>query len=166
MVNRKNIKGYEGFYMVSTNGEIISNKNGVLKAWVDTNGYKKVKLCRNGERKNAYVHRIVAQHFIDNPGNLSHVNHIDAVKTNNTIDNLEWVTPIDNHRHASNLGLMKNPPRNVGEKHPMSKLKEHDVISIREDYANGAKQVDLAKKYNMPQGSISNIIRRKTWFYI
>jgi len=59
-----------------------------------------VTLCENRKKKNMYIHRLVAEAFIDNPENKKFVNHIDYNKSNNNIDNLEWVTASENMIHS------------------------------------------------------------------
>lgn len=68
-------------------------------------GYFLVTLCHNGVRKNKRVHRLLAESFIPNPEGKAHVNHIDGVKTNNDLSNLEWATPKENTVHAITTGL-------------------------------------------------------------
>ena len=70
-------------------------------------------LSHNGINKGYYLHRIVAEHFIDNPDNLPEVNHIDGDFYNNKSDNLEWISKLDNMRHASENKLMKRYSRKV-----------------------------------------------------
>lgn len=61
-------------------------------------------------------------------------------------------------------GLHRHGPR--GENHPFSKITEADVLSIRSEYAAGARQVDLASKYGLHQTTISDIVRRKIWKHV
>ena len=68
-------------------------------------GYFLVTLVHEGKRKNQFIHRLLAQHFIPNPGNKKQVNHIDGNKQNNKLVNLEWVTPKENAQHAVRIGL-------------------------------------------------------------
>ena len=92
----KDIKGYEGKYQASADGEIrslISNK--ILRPAVNQNGYMHVSLCSKDKR----VHRIIAQTFLPNPENLRDVNHINGDKTDNRVCNLEWVSHSDNELH-------------------------------------------------------------------
>lgn len=103
----KDIKGYEGLYMISDQGRVYSIRSNIYLAQSETqDGYLKVKLCRNGQRKTEYIHRLVARHFIDNPKNLPQVNHKDENRQNNNSSNLEWVTAKDNNnygQHNSNI---------------------------------------------------------------
>lgn len=108
-VVRKPIKAYEGYYEVDPFGRVYSvdrivpvedngrNYNKPLKGKqmkqsLHTKGYKTVSLTKDGKTKTCYVHRIVAEAFIDNPDNLPFINHKDEDKTNNFVDNLEWCT--------------------------------------------------------------------------
>ena len=100
----KDIKGYEGHYQVSNNGRVKSLKQGkekILKPVRDTKGYLAVQLCKNGEIKRCFVHRLVAQTFIQNPNNLPHINHKDEVKTNNSVQNLEWCSAKYNNNYGT-----------------------------------------------------------------
>jgi hypothetical protein len=85
----KDVVGYEGLYFVSSYGNIMNHKH-KISTWFDKDGYKRVSLCKNGQRKNMGIHRIVAMAFIENPNNENCVNHIDELKSNNHMSNLEW----------------------------------------------------------------------------
>lgn len=131
----KDIFGYEGFYQVSNLGRIrsltraVTNKSSkkrgsyitIIKGKIPTqnrskDGYLRVDLCKDRKHKCFSVHRLVALHFIPNPGMLDQVNHIDGNKTNNQADNLEWCTQVENARHAVKTGLFRphNERRIVG----------------------------------------------------
>lgn len=98
----KDIVGYEGLYLISDEGEIYSKyKNRALKQTINDRGYKAVSLCKDGVRKVREVHRLVAEAFLEKTiSGYAEVNHIDGIKTNNSINNLEWVTKGDNLKHA------------------------------------------------------------------
>ena len=99
----KPIKGWEEYYSVNELGEVKNNKtNKLIKGDVNNAGYYRVSLCdKTSLRKGRYFrHRLVAEHFIDNPNNLSEVNHIDGDKSNNCVDNLEWIDRTANERHS------------------------------------------------------------------
>ena len=107
------IKGLEGKYAAREDGEIISYCRGapkVLKGVIifnKTRGVFTYRIVSIGD-KTYYIHRIVAEAFIDNPDEKSQVNHIDGDKNNNKVENLEWVTPSENISHAYSSGLMAN----------------------------------------------------------
>lgn len=101
----KDIKGYEGLYQISSLGRIKSLKRKIYKRKCNdtivslkpnNKGYCKVILHNNGKRKAVFVHRLVAEHFIDNPDNLPQVNHKNEIKTDNNVENLEWISANDN----------------------------------------------------------------------
>jgi len=86
------IKDYEG-YKITKDGRVWSDKSNIWKPTSICNGYKYYTLSNN---KKMAVHRLVALTFIPNPENKPYVNHIDCDKTNNNIENLEWVTQKEN----------------------------------------------------------------------
>lgn len=97
----KDIKGYEGLYKVSTFGRVKNKIGKITDGWFVNGKYKKVRLYKNGTRKDFYLHRLVAIAFLDNPQNKSDVNHKDSNPENNALSNLEWCTHQENMKHAS-----------------------------------------------------------------
>lgn len=118
---RKQIKGYEGLYEVCSDGAIISmprqkrlpngkscqSKERVLSpARIGTEGYEFVYLRKNGKSHRHYVHRIVAENFLEDIKSGNVVNHINGIKYDNHLENLEWCCQSDNVKHATRvLGL-------------------------------------------------------------
>ena len=103
------IIGYEGKYKVSNKGRIISIKKKpmVMKIQTDRYGYNYIKLTRNGKGIKHKVHRLVASAFIPNTGQLPCINHIDGIKINNTVDNLEWCSVAQNNKHKIQMLYLK-----------------------------------------------------------
>lgn len=102
----KDIKGYEGVYMVSNWGRVKSLKYGkekVIKPRKAGIGYLQVVLFKNGKGKSYFVHRLVAQAFIPNPDNLPIINHKDEKPSNNNVDNLEWCNHCYNLTYGSRI---------------------------------------------------------------
>ena len=107
----RDIIGFEGIYKVSNYGNVKSlgnsksRKEKLLKSQRKTNGYLSVTLYKNGKSKSYFVHRLVAQAFIPNPESKPEVNHINGIKTDNNVKNLEWNTRTENEQHAYTTGL-------------------------------------------------------------
>lgn len=78
----------------------------ILKQTIDKRGYSQVILYNNQKAKHFKVHRLVAEYFIENINNKPQVNHKDGNKQNNHVNNLEYVTDIENKHHAINSGLI------------------------------------------------------------
>ena len=107
----RDVVGFEGLYKVSNKGNVYSvrrrNSRGIrcggrtLKPIYDKDGYLKVGLRKNGIKKSKLIHRLVAEAFIPNPNNFSEVNHLDEVKDNNGLSNLEWCTRKHNMNHGT-----------------------------------------------------------------
>lgn len=110
----KPIKEYDGHYEVSNLGNVRNSKGKILKLQTDSNGYKRVNLYKKGYKVNL-VHRLVASAFIENPLNKLCVNHIDNDRTNNNVNNLEWVSYEENMQWASIQGRM-NPTEETHRK--------------------------------------------------
>jgi hypothetical protein len=107
------------------------------------------------------AHRVVAQAFLPNPGNLPEVNHIDGDKTNNSVENLEWCTSKQNRAHAVATGLHA-----CGERSPLAKLKEVEVKEIRYLRKLGFSGVDVGRLYGISHKLVSLIHKRRKWKHV
>lgn len=102
----KDVIGYEGLYQVSNQARVRNNKGKILKQSVKVGKcvyYKYVKLYKDGQYRQGYIHRMMAECFLPNPNNLPIINHKDEDGTNNRLDNLEWCTV----EYNSNYGNAK-----------------------------------------------------------
>ena len=95
------------FYISNLGNVKNSETNVVYTQYKGSSGYNQVSLNINGKKKSFMVHRLVALSFIPNQLNKPQVNHIDGNKTNNKVENLEWVTGKENMQHALDLGIFK-----------------------------------------------------------
>lgn len=177
----KEIKGYPD-YMVSSNGRVWSKtrvifrpqgsylkKGRVLKGRDDTHGYLTLRLVNENGQKHHKIHRLVAENFLKNTEMKREVNHINGVKTDNKVSNLEWVTSKENKTHAWNMGLYKKQDRSKysGENCGTSKFKEHQIIEIRRIYKlGGISQKALGEIYGTSQAQIHYIVNNITWKHV
>lgn len=152
----KNIKEYENMYQCSNLGNIrtldryVYSKDGsrkhfrkgtLLKTIKNKNGYLQVGLNKNGCRKMKYIHRIVAETFLNNPNYLKVVNHKDGNKTNNKIQNLEWCTLSENSIHACRY-LQKNNNKKNQTKKKVKVCIVDTLLNIEKNYESIQKTSD------------------------
>lgn len=123
MAEWRTVAGWES-YQVSDAGEvrslsrIVHRKDGKIQTFVgrdmrpmlNSKGYPAVRLSAPGRRAVVPIHRLVALAFIPNPNVLREVNHLDGVKTNNALANLEWTDAAGNRKHAWRMGLRRSVP--------------------------------------------------------
>ena len=134
----KDIKGFEGKYMVSNLGRVKSlnynntGKEGILKAYTNVHGYLFVVLYKEGKRKLPLVHRLVAQAFLENPQNLPEVNHKNEDKTDNRVENLEWCSRLYNLTYNGRA-------KKAGKKLRGRKQSEESIKRISEKMTNNPK---------------------------
>lgn len=109
----KEIPGFEGKYMASSSGKImslnfrgVSGRKGILKQSQDRYGYLKCSLYKNGKQMYFSVHRLVLLTFVPNAEGKPAINHINGNKKDNHVENLEWVTCSENTQHAYRNGLI------------------------------------------------------------
>ena len=104
---RKQISGYNNYYIYD-NGDVLNiSTNKILTRSIGENGYKYYRLSKDNNKTMFYAHRLVAEHFLENPNLLPIVNHKDGNKLNNQLSNLEWVSYSENTKHAHDNNLIK-----------------------------------------------------------
>jgi hypothetical protein len=128
MENWKDIQGFEGLYQISDMGRVKSIERAVTcgkgrrvvkerikRPGMQNKGYVVYNLFKNSKCCPRLLHALIAKHFIDNPNNYPEVNHLNGIKTDNRIENLEWVTYSMNIKHAYDTGLRKRRSPSAGK---------------------------------------------------
>jgi hypothetical protein len=161
----KPVKGYEGLYEASDSGDVRRIRGGRgasagrLLRPVSNRHYLKVHLSRNNKVEQLYVHCLVAAAFVGERPAGMHVNHKDTNKLNNSVANLEYVTPLGNTRHAIDLGLCNH----AGEHNGNAKLNRAKVALIRSLAANSMPRSDIARIFGIKRNTVSQIVNKKRW---
>lgn len=175
----KEIKGYEGIYSISSFGNVkrhersVPSKNAsrmvlkekLLKIHTNHRGYSYVVFGVNNKSQNYSIHRLIAEYFIPNPENKEQVNHINGIKSDNRIENLEWATRKENMVHARENNLFPSD-HNRGIKHGKAILNPKKVREIRELKDNGKSYKQLADLYSVSMGCIQLIMNRTNWKHV
>ena len=150
-------------YYVTSDGNVIGKKGSIIKPnLVKGYGYVTIYQGSRENRKNYSLHRMVADLYIPQPEGKTQVNHINGIKTDNRVSNLEWTSAKENTQHAIKTGLR----RDKGENSKNSVLTNQQAKQIRKEYVRGSSthgQHGLAKKYNTTRGTIYNIINERTY---
>ena len=155
----KDIKEYEGLYQVSNQGRVKSLKYGkerILKPERTHNGYLRVGLLKNRNRKMFMVHRLVGQAFLTNSHNLPQINHKDEDRTNNRVENLEWC----DGKYNMNYGTRTQRVTEKLSKPVLQYTKDGEFIR---EWKSG---VDIKSNLGYSRGNISQCCNGKLkWIY-
>jgi len=158
------IKNYEN-YLITENGLVFNTKlNKYLKIQTNRYGYKVVQLYKNGIPKKFSIHRLIAIQYIKNPYNKLEVNHINGIKSDNRLENLEWVTKSENGLHSYKMGLS-----NISELN--KKMVRAKVTKVVLDTESGIFYDSLTNlcnelnlKYSKMRDMLSNRTKNKSKF--
>jgi len=157
---KKLITIFEKDYLITNNGILYhATTNKEVKQYVHRQGYIYYQIYCKKKRQcyQTLAHRLVAIHFIDNPNNYPIVNHINNIKNDNRVSNLEWCTQQHNMLHAFNLGVLYHAK---GEKNGNSKLTLNQVNQIRNSSDSYSK---LAQQFGVGKTTISRVKRCENW---
>jgi hypothetical protein len=153
-------------YYITKDGQVFNKRTKGYRQvilGIDRDGYNKVGLSHKGVRTFYRVHRLVAECYLPNPNEYPQINHINGIKTDNRLENLEWATQSGNINHGYKNGLIPS-----GEKSHMSKLKKVDIDFIRENYEYKSKTHNsktLGKMFGVGHSQILKIVKNKLWKY-
>lgn len=144
-------------YKVSNKGRLVSfhkKEDGYLMSQSDDkDGYKKATLSKDGKEFTRRIHVLVAQSFIPNPENLPVTNHLDGVKDNNSVENLEWTTVKENTIHGYQMSLNNN----VGEKHHYAK--KYEVLRGNTVIGSYTNMHELESALKTDRGTIGSYLK-------
>lgn len=133
----------------------------LLKPHYDKDGYLRHKIWVGDNSKSLLVHRAVAKAFIPNPDNKPQVNHINSIRDDNRISNLEWVTPKENSEHGVRFGNIVG-----GEDNARSILTNATVIDICNRLNNEQSIVSIARELGVGKDTIQNIKSGSSWLSV
>ena len=159
----KEIDYFDSKYRISNFGRIFSlNYNKIMTPKVNHAGYNEITVRENGYQKSRLVHILIVKSFIQKDWNKNLVvNHKDGNKLNNCVSNLEIVSRSYNSKHAFLMGL-HTPLK--GEDVSNSKLKQDEIIKIREIYKKGDHtHKQIGELFNVTQSNITRILNGDTW---
>lgn len=159
-------------YVISENGDVyrtvFRNRNcakviepKIVKQWHGWHGYKRVGLSKDGKTTFKYIHRLILETYVGPCPDGYEASHLDGVRTNNSLSNLEWATRKQNHAMKLIHGTAQK-----GEKCPSRKLNNTKVLEIRQALSDGIKLSILSQLYDVCEATISSIRVGKTWSHI
>jgi hypothetical protein len=150
----KLVNGYEN-YLISKSGLVYSIKaKKLLKPTIDKKGYCKVALYNKQGKLSISLHRLVALNYIENPNNKPQINHINGIKSDNKVSNLEWVTNQENAIHAIKSGLRD-------EAHKKARIdNQKQVIHLESGIFYDSLKI-ACESLNINYGSARNYINRR-----
>jgi hypothetical protein len=166
---QKDIPEHEGRYKATSDGRIYSCLTSkFMSIYVNkSNGYCYVNLTlKSGKQKNCIVHRLIASAFFGECSDGYQVNHKNGIRDDNRIDNLEYLTKIENERHSWRF-LNRKPSINRGEEAGSAKLTEKKVLQMRHLHATGKYTYkELGKRFGISGGHTSKVINGDAWSHI
>lgn len=130
-----------------------------MKQMLNKKGYPEVRLRKNGTHTRL-VHKLVASAFLVKSGGCTQINHINGVKTDNSVLNLEWVTQSENQKHAYKLGLQ---PSRAGESNNKATITDKDVTKLKLLYNSGKTTKEVSEFTGVNLSIVRQIIYGQSW---
>lgn len=148
-------------YYVTEEGRIFRGER-ELKKNRNSSGYVSVSIIyKDSTKKLRFVHRLVAEAFISNPENKPYVNHKNLVKSDNRVENLEWVTPKENNQHAHDNGAFR-----VDGRHHHAVFSDDLIHAVCKMIQEGRRTVDIVNKLLVPKYLVHDIKTKRIWNHI
>lgn len=151
-------------YAVNRRGEVKNLETGcTIKPIKMATGYLAVCIKIDGKKTMQSIHRMVATAFLPKQDGKHVVNHLNGIKTDNRLENLEWCTHSENLKHARSTGLTSAPVQGYGEACTAAKLTWEKVAVIRDLAGKGRSYSSIAKVFGVHPSTISLIAQGKSW---
>lgn len=141
-------------YLVSNMGRVFSITKNDTMYLEPRDGYLRVVIYEKGKRIRVFVHRMVAETFLPKDNERTVVNHINGIKGDNRLSNLEWVTHRENSIHAFESGLQKHKA-----------LNSYDIDDIMDMFVEGVEFKHIAEKFDCQIGTIRRLVAQNKKYY-
>lgn len=160
----KPMKEYNNLYAITSKGRVVNLKTKTLcKQKIDRSGYYIVNIQIDKKRTYFRIHRMLGIYFVNGrTSQKNEIDHINCNKLDNRLENLEWVTHVENTKRAQKNGLCSH-----GSYKTNSKINEEIAIAIYNDYhKNKLTQRQCWEKYNTTRSVVQKIVLKQRWKYI
>lgn len=140
MTTMKDIPWYEWLYAINKDGDVWSYPKHTTKEWkwmskfINHSGYEMCTLWRDNKKKNICTHRLLLSAFILNEHNKREINHINWIKTDNRLENLEWCTSKENRKHAWHNGLARLTPKMLASGRENARKQRKKVMQLTKEW--------------------------------
>ena len=154
----KAIPGYAGLYEVSTLGNVRRPDGALLKTRLNTYGYPRINLSKDGQRRSYAVHGLVLAAFVGPRPEGQECRHLDGNRANAALENLVWGTSTENKADMARHGTVLK-----GETHPCAKLTAEKIQQIR-DFDGSVRQT--ARAFGINPSHAWKIRQKGVWQHV